>query len=759
MTLEILAVRQHNRSPLTISARGIFLKNLRIRLPILLAALFLAHLGSLSAQFIIVAQDEDTISELRPGSTMTFSSGAVGEPVSRLITVTFDGPETSSALIAAPRLAGSGGSRTFEFVSHAELPVRIKKGESVDFTITFTPNGLGPFSNVFTLKLNQTDTIIFQRGPVTREIERTREIDVPINLSGLVANYQVTFQAEGEGNEMLVEDGSTVRFPDAELGQTSTAAVLVRNNGTGLGSLKEITLSGTGEFAIAGLRLVPAEIAAGDAVSFTLSFTPLELGTSAASVHFAFGLGTLNLTLTGEGVTADFIHETIIESTISVVMEGETISFPPAMLGEETSIAMRVTNGGNIDGSLSSVSVTGVGFTVGDLPILPATLEPGQSAIFTLTFTPAEPAVSLGQLRVNNATFLLEGEGLGPMILYSLISDGVSSEVGTQDTLIFPSTRIGESSSLVLEISNSGNAAETIAGIGASGSAFSVSGIPSLPAQLDPDQRLSFSIDFEPDNCGTLAGSLTVGGDTFVLSGVGEELAALPKVTMGGNGGIVPALQQIAATLSLEDPFPVDLRGTLTIDFTSEVFSDDPAVQFATGGRSVGFRIKAGETSAQFQGGAREVPFQTGTVAGLIKLTPSFQSEIGGFDVTPDPAPELRFSVSRSAPELLNLQITNLNDTGFALQITGLSTARTVDQLEFQFTPVPGGDLQTTRVTATVTSPFSSWYSSVQSNNFGSQFTATVNFNVDGDSAAIGSVAATATNSRGTSPPVSISVQ
>ena len=735
------------------------MKNSIIRLPLLLAALFLAHLGSLSAQFIIVTQDEDTISELRPGSTMTFSSGAIGEPVSMRITVTFDGPETSSALIADPHLAGSRGSRTFEFVSHAELPVRINPGESVDFTITFTPSGVGPFSNVFTLNLNQTDTIIVQGGAVTREIERTREVDVPINLSGLVANYQVTFQADGEGNEVLVEDGSTVRFPDTELERTSTATVVIQNNGSGLGSLQEVTLSGSGEFKIAGLRLVPSDIAAGDEVSFTLSFTPLELRTSAASVHFAFGLGTLNLTITGEGVTADLIHETIIESTTSVVLEGEKISFPSAMLGEETSIAMRVTNGGNIDGALSRVSLTGGDFSVGDLPILPATLKSGQPATFTLTFTPTEPAVSTGQLRVNNTTFLLEGEGLGSMILYSLISDGASSEVTTQDTLIFPSTRIGESSSLVLEISNSGNAAETIAGIGASGGAYSVSALPPLPAQLEPGQNLSFTIIFEPDNIATLTGSLTVGGDTFKLSGVGEELVPLPKVTIGGNGGIVSAVQQVTTTLSLEDAFPVDLRGTLTLSFTSDVFSDDPAVQFATGGRAVAFRIKAGETSAQFQGGAREVPFQTGTVAGLIKLTPSFQSEIGGFDVTPDPAPELRFSVSRSAPELLDLQVTNVNDNGFALRITGLSTARTVDQLEFQFAPVPGFDLQTTRVTADVSSPFSSWYSSGQSNNFGSQFTATVNFNVDGDVAAIAEVAATATNSLGTSPPVTIIVQ
>ena len=735
------------------------LNNVKSRLPLLLAALFLAHLGSLSAQFIIVAEDEDTITELQPGSLMTFSSAAIGEPVSRRITVTFDGPDTSSALIADPQLAGSGGSRTFEYTCGAELPLRINPGQSVDFTVTFTPSGVGPFSNVFTLNLNQTDTIIFQRGTFRREFEVTREVDVPVNLSGLVANYLVSFQVDGQGNEVLVEDGSTVRFPDTELEQTSTATVVIQNNGSGLGSLEAVTLSGSDEFEIAGLRLVPTDIAAGGEVSFALSFSPLEVRTSTASVRFQFGLGTLNLTFTGNGVTADLIHETIIESTTSVVLEGEKISFPSTRLGEETSIALRVTNGGSIDGALSSVSVTGADFAAGDLPILPATLESGESATFTLTFTPTEPARSTGQLRVNNQTFLLEGEGLGSMILYSLLSDGVGSEVGTQDPLIFPSTRIGESTSRILEISNSGNAAETIAGIGATGSAFSVSGLPPLPTQLDPDGRLRFTINFEPDNFGTLSGSLIVGGDTFALSGVGEELAPLPKVTIGGSGGIVPAIQQVPAAVSLEDVFPVDLTGTLTISFTSDVFSDDPAVQFATGGRFVAFTIKAGETNAQFQGGAREVAFQTGTVAGLIKLTPSFQSEIGGFDVTPDPVPELRFSVSRSAPELLDLQIASVSPTGFALQITGLSTARTVDQLEFQFAPVPGESLQTSLVTADVSSPFLSWYSSGQSNSFGSQFTATINFNVDGDVAAIAGVGVTATNSLGTSSPVIIIVQ
>ena len=112
-------------------------------------------------------------------------------------------------------------------------------------------------------------------GPVTSEVERTREVDVPINLSGLVANYQVTFQADGEGNEVLVEDGAAVRFPDTELERTSTATVVIQNNGSGLGSLQEVTLSGSDEFAIAGLRLVPTDIAAGRRSEFYTQFHPL----------------------------------------------------------------------------------------------------------------------------------------------------------------------------------------------------------------------------------------------------------------------------------------------------------------------------------------------------------------------------------------------------------------------------------------------------------------------------------------------------
>ena len=151
--------------------------------------------------------------------------------------------------------------------------------------------------------------------------------------------------------------------------------------------------------------------------------------------------------------------------------------------------------------------------------------------------------------------------------------------------------------------------------------------------------------------------------------------------------------------------------------------------------------------------------FQTGTVAGTITLTPSFQSEVGGFDITPDPAPELAFSVARNAPELRSLQVTTINDLGFAIQITGFATSRTVNELSFQFAGAAGADLTTSSISASVETPFRSWYQGAQSGGFGSQFTATVNFNVDGDINSIDSVSVTATNEVGVSNPVSINLE
>ena len=73
--------------------------------------------------------------------------------------------------------------------------------------------------------------------------------------------------------------------------------------------------------------------------------------------------------------------------------------------------------------------------------------------------------------------------------------------------------------------------------------------------------------------------------------------------------------------LQLAAPYPQDLTGTLTLTFTPDSFADDPTIQFASGGRTVNFKIPANTTTAVF-GQSNQVQFSSGTVAGVITLTP-----------------------------------------------------------------------------------------------------------------------------------------
>jgi len=178
--------------------------------------------------------------------------------------------------------------------------------------------------------------------------------------------------------------------------------------------------------------------------------------------------------------------------------------------------------------------------------------------------------------------------------------------------------------------------------------------------------------------------------------------------------------------------------------------SDDPALQFANGSRTLRFSIPAGSTTAEFEGTAA---FQTGTVAGAIVLTPSFAA--GG---TPLPGATPRtIRILRSAPSLRSATVTR-TATGFDVAITGFATPREVTQAVFRFTAATGANLQTTELTIPLNAASATWFSSDTSRPFGSQFTYRQPFTLAGDSAAVASVSVTLSNSVGASQPATANV-
>ena len=98
--------------------------------------------------------------------------------------------------------------------------------------------------------------------------------------------------------------------------------------------------------------------------------------------------------------------------------------------------------------------------------------------------------------------------------------------------------------------------------------------------------------------------------------------------------------------------------------------------------------------------------------------------------------------------------------------MTGFATGRQLSGIDLTFTPVAGETLAANKVSLNVDTTFSAWFQSSASQQFGSQFTATVPLTLAGDIAnvatiieAFQSVSVTLTNRQGTSAPVSLSLK
>lgn len=248
------------------------------------------------------------------------------------------------------------------------------------------------------------------------------------------------------------------------------------------------------------------------------------------------------------------------------------------------------------------------------------------------------------------------------------------------------------------------------------------------------------------------------------------ELDPLPEVMFSEVGGTTSGGGQVELGLTLAEPYPTDIAGFLELRFETRAFTNDPAIQWASGGRLAAFSIPAGSTAAAYLDLGATNAFQTGTVAGdivvtaqlysvpdVLSITSLAQAQNVAADITPSTAPQARFRVMESAPVLSRIDLGTTGQGRFNLQITGFATTRSVESMSFAFSGTAGSLLRTPQVEADVTQAFSTFYGSNQSASFGSQFTATVQFSLEeGVFENVSQVTVTAANSDGTSNAVTL---
>lgn len=707
--------------------------------------------------FSIRTQQGTNVQNTSDGGTFNLPSDGIGLASRGTVTITYTNPSSGgSATITSVQLVG-----TTDFA--LALPdltggyLLTNRSTGLAFSVTYTPTT----SQLEAAKVLFTYT------------EGSRQGTFSLNLTGVAAEFALTYVAPPAGNSVLLTNGATAQLAAAAVNGTSTTTVTITNKGTGPGVLNNIIYSGSPQIVLAGLPFPPATVAGGATVQFSILFSPLQLDAVSGSVRIDLVAGR-SITFQVNGAAQGPIYTYDLPSQGgAIVLPGQTISVPNASVGADPTVTIvRVRNTGNQDGRIPTLAISGTGFALAEAPVVPIPLTIGSAITFKVQFTPTQAGLLTGKLQVGNDIFTVQATALGSNLTYSYAAGSGTVLLTSGGIAVFPPAPVGQTSSIQFAIKNSGTADTQINSISVSGpqtSTFALTNLAGLPLPIPAGATVSFTVTFAPTALGTNSGSLRIDTQSFALSAVGNTPEALPNFSYTGASGAVDAAQQPAIGLSLASPYALTLTGTLTLTFTPEAFSNDPAVQFANGGRTTTFTIPAGATQAVFANNATQLRVQTGTVAGTITITPTFATQAGGIDLTPSNPAALTLSIAQSAPKLLSLTVSSKSSDGFTLLLTGYSTARSITQLDFQFNPVAGENVSTTKLSMNVDSNFSAWYGSTASQPYGSLFTASVSFSMQGKvvntsnisnlSDTIQSVSATLTNRQGVSTAQTVSMK
>jgi hypothetical protein len=730
---------------------------------VFLTGLILAALGAglASAQgtfdfslFVTVNGGSGTVGN---GGTVPIT-GQVGSNATATVVATYLG--STEATVSNPTILGSA-FLTVSVPGKVTFPLVLTPGQALTFVVTYAPTSA--------ILANAEVEVKYTEPASTGTVSNA----ILLQFQGSAPQFTLGYVLASDNNFVEIQPNGTIPFPPTQLNTTATGELNISDTGSGPGTITNVVLAPSTVFKLSGTPPFPYTISPSNPIlGIGILYTPTAVETDTGQITITYQDGsTAIVNLTGSGSSSSYTY-TYLSGTgtkpISV-KSGGTITFLPAnapttaTAAGTSSVILQVTNSGNANGTINSISVTTGPFQLSGVPVTPPTLKPGDVESFTITFTPTQVGTQTGTLVVGTDVFTLSGQGLGPQLTFSYVSTAGTITVGTGGAVNFIPVAVSQSEKVTFIITNSGTSTATISNISTS-APFSLTPAPVLPLILASGKSSQFGITFTPVTTATVTGTLQIDNTPVELLGSGTAPPALPSYTFSGPSGNVAPASQPGVSLTLASSYPVDLDGVLTLT-TSGSLGTDPNAQFSTGARTVNFVIPAGSTSANFAGIGSQILLQTGTVAETITLTPSFATT-AGVDVTPASAPTLQFTVPSVVPFLVSAQITNETSNSFELVLVGYSTTRSLSSLSVTFNPATGFNIGTAQLTEDLSQVSTAWFQSSASLDFGGQFQITAPFTLQGTPPkddtllqSIASVTAAVSNGIGTSSSLQANVQ
>jgi hypothetical protein len=535
-------------------------------------------------------------------TSLAFGSVVVGNSKTLSETVTNTGG--SSVTISQVGISGAGFS-----VTGIVAPVTLAAGQSASFSVLFTPTVAGAVSGNVAITSTASNPTL----------------NVPLTGTGAAAAGA------------LVANPTSLAFGSVAVGSTQSLSETVTNTGGTSVTISQVTISGA-RFTLSGIS-APVTLTAGQSATFSVSFAPTAAGAASGNVAITSTASnpTLNIPLSGTGVAAGALGS-----------NPTSLSFGNVQIAHTNTLSETVTNTGSTSISISQVAVSGTGFSVSGISA-PVTLTAGQSATFSVSFTPLSTGAKSGSVTVSS-------DASNPTLTIALTGTGTSpgTLVSNPTTLSFGSVPVSTTQTLSETLTNVGGTSSTISQVTASGAGFSVSGI-TAPVTLTPGQSTTFSVSFTPPSAGT------VNGDVTIISDASDSTFVVPLSGTGtGAAGQLTVAPTTLALGSVQVGSSGTASGTLTASGAGVTVTGagSSGAAFSLSGLSFPVTIPAGQ-SASFT--VTFSPQTTGAASATLTFTSNAQPTTTTETLTGTGTPALTHSVDLSWNASTTTDVTGYN--------------------------------------------------------------------------------------------------
>ncbi len=296
------------------------------------------------------------------GSAVTAGQLGVSPATYHFGSVNAGASSSMSAMLTATGAAvtiSSLSSTDSDFaVSGLSLPVTLAAGQSVNFSTKFAPLTAGSFSGNISFQSNAANS------------------SISMAVSGTGAAAQ-------PGS--LSSNPASLAFGSVQNGTTKSLSETVTNTGSSSVTISQANVTGAG-LSTSGLTQ-PMTLTASQSVTFNVVYAPAAAGAVSGNLALVSNASntTLNVPLSGTGTA---------NGQLSVTPG--TLSFGNVAVGSKSALTGTVTATG-APVAISSAGTNSNEFVVSGIT-MPGTVAAGQSAPFTVTFTPSATGTATASL-------------------------------------------------------------------------------------------------------------------------------------------------------------------------------------------------------------------------------------------------------------------------------------------------------------------------------------------------------------------------